>query len=233
MPWVDRLARFGVALFVSVAVASGAHSGAWPRDEGTIFFAVGGNVALSDAARRPVHYDPTVYLEYGLTQSLTVGLDGYLADAGDAGSGFAFVRYPLSFGSLGGPDSRNRLAVSLGLGATVLPNAEIDTGLRLSFHFGRGLETGWLSLDADVVRYVEAGQNQTKLSFTWGRDFTERWTAILEGQIGTGLTGDIYAKVTPSFAWHATERLTVRVGATKALTGDRGAGLMVQTWWQF
>ena len=57
-------------------------SGAWMRDKGSLFIAAGGNFWLSDGSQLPVHYDPTLYAEFGLTERLTLGLDLYTADKG-------------------------------------------------------------------------------------------------------------------------------------------------------
>jgi hypothetical protein len=51
--------------------------------------------------------------------------------------------------------------------------------------------------------------------------------------VGTGLTGDTYAKVAPSVVWEARENLQVRVGVVQALTGDLGTGLSLQSWVTF
>ncbi len=58
-----------LTLVFSLCFASLATAGAWPREKGTLFIAAGGNFLLSDGAQLPVHYDPTVYAEYGLTGS--------------------------------------------------------------------------------------------------------------------------------------------------------------------
>ena len=73
-----------LTLVFSLCFASLATAGAWPREKGTLFIAAGGNFLLSDGAQLPVHYDPTVYAEYGLTDRVTIGLDLYTADAGQA-----------------------------------------------------------------------------------------------------------------------------------------------------
>ena len=225
-----RMAVLGAALCIG---AEDARAGAWPREEGAYFIAIGGNVALSEAAQRPVHYDPTLYVEYGLTGDLTVGLDGYLADAGDAGSGYLFARYPLRFGPFGDPDGPWRLAASVGVGRTIMPSDEVQGSLRAGVHLGYGMESGWIAVDADLVQFIGTGELQGKLAGTWGVDLNARWTAIFEAQVGTGLTGDVYAKVSPSIAWHPNERWTLRIGLAHALTGDRGTGFMVQTWLEF
>ena len=56
-------------------MASIAQASAWSREGGALFIAVGGNFLLSDGAELPVHYDPTLYAEYGATETLTLGLD--------------------------------------------------------------------------------------------------------------------------------------------------------------
>ena len=223
--------RLLLALLLTLCLARPALSGAWMREEGEWFLSFGGNVALSEAAQRPVHYDPTAYLEYGLTPGLTLGLDGYVADAGDAGSVFAFARLPLATAAL---PERARLAFSLGAGATIIPTGEIEPSARLGLSFGYGLDSGWLAADAEVVQALGGSdRRQSKLDLTWGYRLGPDWTSILSAQVGTGLEGDFYAKVTPSIAWRMTERVQLRVGATHALTGDRGTGLLMQVWTTF
>ncbi|GGL69145.1 hypothetical protein [Wenxinia marina] len=209
-------------------VAGAATAGAWPRDEGEVFVSVGGNFALFNGAVRPVHYDPTIYLEYGLTDRLTLGLDGYLADAGTAGSGFAFIRWPL-----GRAEGADPVAVSLGFGAVILPDATVEPSGRLGVHWGRALDNGWLAVDAEIVQAFRADRRQTKVEASWGYRFAGGWSSILSAQAGTGLTGDFYAKVMPSVAYEWSEGITLRLGLTQALTGDHGTGLTFQTWITF
>ncbi len=203
-------------------------AGAWPREEGTTFVSFGGNVALFGGATRPVHYDPMIYVEHGLTPRLTFGIDGYTADAGTAGSLFAWIRLPWRPG-----DGGDVWAASTGLGTTLLPDGTHEATTRLGLHWGRGLETGWLALDVQGQLGVTRLSHQAKVEGTWGRKLTPQLTGLLQGQTGYGLSGDLYAKLGASVVWHATEALDLRIGLTRAMTGDRGGGLTLEGWWRF
>ncbi|MCP1167188.1 hypothetical protein [Limimaricola litoreus] len=218
-----------LCLSLILCICSGAaFAGAWPREEGTTFLSLGGNVALFDGATRPVHYDPTIYLEYGVTPRLTFGIDGYAADAGTAGSLFAWIRLPWR------PERGGDVwAVSTGLGMTLLQDGYREATTRLGLHWGRGLETGWLAVDAQGQLGVTRLSHQAKVEGTWGRDLAPRWTGLIQAQTGYGLSGDIYAKIGGSFAWQAHETFELRLGLTRALTGDRGGGLTLESWWRF
>ena len=205
-----------------------AQAGAWPREAGEVFLSFGGNVALFGGATRPVHYDPTLYLEYGLTERLTLGLDGYTADAGRAGSLFGWLRLPWRPG-----EGDDVWAVSAGLGSTLLPDGDQEATTRLGLHWGRGLHSGWLALDAQGQIGVTRLSHQAKLEGTWGARLTPRWTGLMQAQVGYGLSGDIYAKLGGAAVLHATDRIDLRLGLTRALTGDRGGGLTLETWWRF
>ena len=216
------------ALTVATLTGSTAWAGAWPREEGTYFLSLGGNVLLFGDAARPVHYDPTIYLEYGLTERLTLGLDGYTADKGEAGSLLAFARY-----TFGRTDRPSRIALSLGAGGTLVPTGGIDPTLRIGAHWGRGMDWGWIAADYSLTLGTELVELQEKVDLTLGYRVDETWTAILNAEAGLGLTQDFYAKVTPSVAYRLNERVSLRFGYTQALTGDFGGGVGFQTWIAF
>lgn len=209
-------------------LASSSHAGPWPRAEGETFLSFGGNVALIGESVRPVHYDPTLYIEYGYSDRLTIGVDGFTADRGEAGSIFAFGRWALDI-----PGSDDVWAIGAGLGTTILPNEEQDLTFRATFHWGRGLETGWLAIDAEASFGLDQNLQQTKIDATWGYRINDSWTSATQFQVGTGLTGDTYAKIAPSIIWEARDNLQLRAGLVQALTGDYGTGLSLQSWVTF
>ncbi len=219
---------FRAAGLIALLWASQASAGAWPRDEGEVFLSFGGNVALFGEAVRPVHYDPTIYAEYGLSPRLTLGLDGHTADAGEALSGFVFLRMALPYA-----DSSSALAFSTALGVTRVPDGETLPTLRLGAHWGQGLPRGWLAVDATALQTIEGTLPQTKIDMSFGHRFNDDWTGVLSGLVGTGLDGDFYAKVGPSVIYKVSESVSIRVGTIHALTGDEGSGLTVETWWTF
>lgn len=203
-------------------------AGAWPREEGAFFVAAGGNVVLFGDAARPVYYDPTLYLEYGLTPRVTVGIDGYTADKGTAGSLLGFVS--LSFGSL---DRPARTAVSVAAGATRIPTGVTEPTARLGLHWGRGLERGWMSADYTMTFGTVLDRFQEKLSLTRGHHFSDNWTGVLTAEAGLGLELDFYAKISPSLVYHFNDRFSLRGSYTQALTGDFGGAAGVQIWFRF
>jgi hypothetical protein len=205
-----------------------AHAGAWAQEQGATFLSFGGNVALFDGAVRPVHYDPTLYIEYGLTGRITVGFDGYTSDATEVVNGFVFLRFPV-----GSTEGRSRLAFSVAAGASEIPGLDIETTGRLGLHWGYGLESGWLAADATTVLGLEVGEREGKVEVTWGQELTARWTGLVQMQAGIGFSGDEYAKVTPSVMYALTESTRLRAGFVQALTGDQGSALMVEVWTQF
>ena len=213
---------------LTLSLANSADAGAWPRNEGEVFLSFGSNVALLGEAVRPVYYDPTLYLEYGLTGRVTIGVDGFTADRGDAGSLFAFARYAFDL-----PGSGDAWGVGFGVGTTIVPDGSHDMTLRTTLHWGRGLETGWLAVDAEASFGLDRNLTQTKIDATWGYRFDDTWISATQFQVGTGLTGDTYVKVAPSIIWVARDNLQVRAGLVQALSGDYGTALSLQTWVTF
>lgn len=216
------------ALCVTAFGGAAAVAGAWPREEGGVFISVGGNMILFGEAARPVYYDPTLYLEYGLTRRLTIGIDGYTADKGDAGSLLGYAR--LTFGSL---DRPARTAVSIGAGATLYPTGLTERTLRLGLHWGRGMEWGWLSADYAMTIGTTLDRFQEKLDLTAGYRVDESWSALLSAEAGLGLELDFYAKVSPSVVFDINDSVSLRATLTQALTGDHGGGAGMQVWFRF
>lgn len=224
MSWTASL--FSVLVFLFAA--STAKAGAWSREKRQTFIAVGGNFFLLDGATRPVYYDPTAYVEHGLTGRITVGVDFYMADQNQIAAMMGFVRIPI--GSIQGT---HRLALSFGLGARY--DEENGNGIlaRDGVHWGMGLENGWLAADASATTNTRDGIARPKLDLTWGHHWNDRWTSTLQLQTGQGFTGDYYAKVNPNVVYTARQDLDVSFGVIKALTGDQGLALKVETWWTF
>ena len=215
------------SVLLSVA-ASAAHGGPWPREDGTLFIAVGGNFWLSDGSQLPVHYDPTLYAEYGLTDRITLGIDLHTADKGQIISGFVFAQYPI--GPMEGP---SRYTVSLAYGYRTDAVRPDEVLMRGGIHYGRGLETGWLAVDATATYGTADHTWRPKVDATWGYNWDERWTTTLQLQTGQGFTNDIYAKISPTVIWSLNEDVRLSLGAVKGLTGDKGAGLKLETWLTF
>ena len=203
-------------------------AGAWPREEGQVFVSFGGNFLLSDGAQLPVHYDPTLYLEYGVSTELTLGLAYHKAAQDRVDAGMIFMRLP--FGPNTGAD---HFAFSLGVGARTDRDTADEALLQGGLHWGRGFDEGWFSVDYTATYGSERRSFQSKADFTWGQDLTSHWTAFFQMQIGEGLGGDFYAKANPAIVYRINERNRLSIGAIKALTGDGGSALKLELWSQF
>ncbi|SEV92363.1 hypothetical protein SAMN04488515_0249 [Cognatiyoonia koreensis] len=229
-------------LVILIALLAGqpALSGAWAREKGEWFIAFGGNFWLSDGSELPVHYDPTLYAEFGLTDRITVGLDSHLADAGRIASDFIFFTVPV-----GDLEAQNRFAVGVGFGLrrtlhtpTNLATADFsylrtEELLRGSVSWGRGYESGWYAVDASATLAVSENKWRPKADLTWGRHWNDHWTTTVQLQTGQGFTDDYYAKISPSVIYHWNDYFSISVGAVQGLTGDKGAGMKLETWITF
>lgn len=220
-----RVLPFLVSL---VACGTSADAGAWARDKGTLFIAAGGNFLLSDGAELPVYYDPTVYAEYGLTDRVTLGLDLYTADKGRIASAFAFAAVPV-----GSITQANRAMISLGYGYRLNPDTTTEALMRLGVSFGRGMDRGWLAADVSATIGTIDTTWRPKADFTWGRNWSDRWTTTMQLQTGVGFFDDTYAKVSPTVIYSVSDRFKINLGAVKALTGDGGSALKLETWLTF
>ncbi|WP_373635174.1 hypothetical protein [Yoonia sp. SS1-5] len=217
-----------MTILVMAGLAQMAQAGAWPREKGQVFIASGGNFLLSDGAELPVHYDPTFYAEYGLSDRLTVGLDYHTADRGRINTGFVFARFPLDITT--GP---NRLAAGFALGARVDEFNPVERLLRGSLSWGRGLENGWLSIDASATYGTIDQMYRPKADFTWGMNVNDRWTTAAQLQTGQGFNDDYYAKINPSISYRINDHYRVSLGLVKALTGDEGGAIKLDLWSTF
>lgn len=205
-----------------------AQAGAWTRAEGELFIAAGGNFLLSEGAQLPVHYDPTLYAEYGMSERVTLGLDLHTADAGRIGSLFLFASFPI-----GDLKAQNKFAASLALGVRADAFREPETLMRGGISWGRGIENGWLAIDATATFGTLDNTFRPKVDATWGYNWTDKWTTTVQLQTGQGFTNDYYAKIAPSLVYDLRENIKVHLGAVHALTGDRGSALKFETWLTF
>lgn len=216
--------RFIFIIFLTLTTHP-AFAGAWAREKGQAFIASGGNLILSDGAQLPVHYDPTFYLEYGLSDLLTVGIDYHTADQGRIDTVFVFARFPL-----GDTNARDRYAASLAFGARIDEFNPLEKLVQGGVSWGRGLDHGWLSIDYSAT-YGDIDQVfRSKADFTWGYNFNDRWTTTLQLQTGEGFNDDLYAKISPSILYQVNDRYRIGLGAVQALTGDNGSALKIDVW---
>lgn len=215
-----RVPAVCLASLLCLCAASASHGGAWPREDGTVFASLGTEFFAGEG------FAPSVYLEYGLTPRLTIGADAWLSGDRAEGAGFAFARLPLS-----DPGGSSQVAAGLGFGV-LLDDAGPAPAVRATLHWGRGLESGWLALDAELVARPGHDGRAAKLDATWGRRLAREWSAILLFTAGADGDGETYGSVTPSITWQASDRTTLRLGLTRRLSAPE-TGLAAQLWLTF
>lgn len=221
------LNTFGLLTILMLCTTT-AHAGAWMREKEEYFIAAGGNFLLSEGAQLPVHYDPTLYLEYGFSEKLTLGIDLHVGDAGRVQTGFIFGSFPI--GELTG---QQKLSANLGFGVRTKQSAQSDALMRAGLSWGLGLDHGWWSVDAAAIFSKNDQKFRPKIDLTGGHRLSDKWEMSVQIQTGQGVSDDYYAKIVPSATYNLRDNIKLHLGAAQALTGDRGAGLKFQTWITF
>ncbi|MBS1304035.1 hypothetical protein [Loktanella sp. SALINAS62] len=208
-----------------LCICNAVAAGPWARQQDQTFIAIGGNFLLSEGAELPVHYDPTLYVEYGLRPELTLGFDFHSANKGDILSGFTFARIPL-----GDPENALKTAAALGVGFRRNSDTTEELLIRPGFSLGQSLPSGWLAFDGTVTYGAIDSKWRPKADFTWGQSWSPRWTTTFQVQTGMGFSDDHYAKVSPTMIYTANDRFKINFGAVRGLTGDKGSALKLETW---
>jgi len=219
--------RHAVPLALSLCLASPAQAGPWLRDADDVFLSFGGNIALRDGTERPVHHDPALFLEWGLTERLTVAAALHSSDAGlqDGAELHALTALPL-------PEGWGTASLSFGVVWRNDPEAEslmLATGLA----YGHGWPEGWASVELRVLNDPKTGAVEGKLDLTYGVHLSPDWSAMVQVQTGHGADITSYARLHPAAIYRLTDNLRVTGGVMQALTGDRGTGLQLGLWLEF
>ena len=228
-----------LALLVLATLPDPAQSGAWPREKGGVFLSWSSTVSvLSDTG---YEVDNSLYAEYGLTSRMTVGFDGYLGATGNVSEGFVFLLLPV-----GKTDQRARMALTFAMGQKSIPNPWGTTTkqslAKIGLSWGRGLDHGWLAIDAYATAVVHTslqvpGQSGPEFSadFTWGQKPSDRLMLIWQLQAGKPSNGLAYVKFAPSLVWSigATKSTQIELGLIKGLTGDESQSLKLGFWKSF
>lgn len=222
-----RLALLTVLVW---AIGVGAQAGPWLREKGDVFLSFGQNLALTDGAHLPVHVDPNLYAEWGMSERMTLAFSAFSGDAGREKTveiwGIRALPLP--------KDSPHRMTVSFGMAARQIDGQPGTEPLMMAgVSWGRGIQDGWLTTEAQVAFRPESDRMEGKVDFTWGRRLGDRWTGYFMVTAGEGHTGDFYAKVSPNAILEVSDKVRLSMGLTQALTGDLGTGLTLSAWLDF
>lgn len=227
-----------LVFLVLMVLPATAQAGAWLREKGTLFLSWSNSISTNPQSLYAT--GTSLYVEYGLTPRLTVGVDGYLGPKGSASEAYLFMRFPL-----GSQDRPARMALTFGLGGKSIPNpwgTTTEQGMaKVGLSWGRGLKKGWLAVDAFAVSVIKSSifvPNQAgtsyNIDFTYGQKPSDRLMLIWQLQTGKTTNGPTYVKFAPSLVW-AFEggKTSVEVGLIKGLTGDKTQSVKLGIWKSF
>ncbi|PUB18602.1 hypothetical protein [Yoonia sediminilitoris] len=211
--------------FFLLGLATSADAGAWNREKGQLFVSSGLNLWASDWGYVPNYYDTTIYGEYGLTDRVTLGFDYFTADRDNSHTAVGFAQFPL-----GDVTGANRYAASLGFGLERDQDDDIDYLMRGGLSWGRGLQSGWLGIDASATTRTSDRTYRPKVDFTWGHNLSDAWTTMVQLQTGEGKDGTRFAKLNPTVIYSLTDNARVNLGLVEPITGPEESSLRIGVW---
>lgn len=164
-----------LAILMTLCAVPTAQAGAWLKEKGQSFASI--TVGTNRASEVTLSY----YLEYGLTEKTTVGLDiGGYTNRMDAKNGYAAVFMRRSLFASDGP---HKYAYELGFGGLYQDDMMLPTvkaGLSWGYGFSHSAGNGWLNVEATYIYEPTLGQKIAKLDGTLGVDLTDLTTGIFE-----------------------------------------------------
>jgi hypothetical protein len=222
--------RGAIACIIAAAAslaAGQAPAGAWPREAGSLFATATMRLGWPQdittwTSTEPAQVYRTIYLEYGLTDRVTLGLDLGRAVSG-ADKTIAFVQYPLR-----DRDTGAKVTAQLGFG-TVAGAQVVRPGLSV----GWGLPRGWLSFDAVAELARGRAAADYKLDATWGRNLPGERKLIVQLQTGDTATDPPFARLAPSIVTPLYTGVKLESGLSWGLSGDTSMGVTLGLWAEF
>lgn len=212
-------------LFLALFLPGPCLAGAWPREAGATYLSY--TLTLEDPrdSGRAVGHG-ALFLEYGLTERLTLGIDAGTDDFGKTRL-VAFAVLPLSPAS-----GATKVSAEIGLGqvdgrAVVRPGLSVGRGFAL---FGR---QGWISLDSTVALQIDAGKSTIETDLTFGIGVAARSRFILQLQQGGPFDDSDYLRLVPSMVFERGPGRHLEIGVTAGLKSAADAGLKVAVWREF
>jgi len=211
-----------------------AQAGAWPRDKGAVFLSLS-----QDVARRPgggLSSTQSLYLEYGVTETLTFGVK-----ANRNADGLTFDVLSFTRMSLGNPDAANKFAVELALGGRWNILTGYEAVVQPALHWGRGftapaaisfLGNGWMGVEASLGHGFFTQQTWAKADFTLGFTPADETHLILQLRSHHDRFGSSYS-VAPSFVRRFSRALKLEIGGLWHLSGNEPPRLRAATWIEF
>lgn len=213
------------SLLLLLASTGTSLAGPWPRGEGNAF----GMISLQVTAPNfdgPASYYFSNYLEYGLTQNLTIGADVGHSVSGES-KAIVFLKHPLL-------QWENTHYVSAELGFGQIGN---DIVVRPGLSYGRGFSnvdsSGWLTVDMLFEHHIGKDRTDVKADITYGRNHSGGFKSMLQIQTGKQIGDPSFFRIAPSFALPMGKSTHLELGASVALRGNSEYGLKLGFWKEF
>ncbi|MGC1506106.1 MAG: hypothetical protein WA782_18455 [Sulfitobacter sp.] len=219
---------FAISYIAWQFLASAAHAGAWLREEGTGFVSLGfGATQFSETTN-------AFYIEYGLSDKTTIGLDvSAFTNALNVRNGFGnlFLRR-----AIGPTDRPNKWAYEVGIGGLWGNEMQLPT-VKTSVSWGREFQLnerdGWVNVDAGFIYEPTQGENVTKLDATLGVKFGAITTGLLEVTVSSQ-NSDTYGAFEPSVLIRPKDsNFNVKVGAQIPFDEQDKTALKLGVWHTF
>jgi len=215
-----------VRLFLVFLVLSGpAFAGAWPRGAGKGFATASTRLLASDPAG-PVYRYSTLYLEYGLNDRLTLGLDAGRGVSGDS-KVIAFLRFPII-----APRRGTYWAAELGLGQ-IAGETTLRPGISYGRGFSAGQRSGWIAIDTLAEFRVASKRTDLKADVTIGLNYSDRVKGILQLQTGVSSGDPSFLRLAPSVIIRTSQNSNIEFGLNAGLLGDKTLGVTFGFWRDF
>jgi hypothetical protein len=205
-----------------------AEAGAWLKEKGTGF------ASLSFGAFQNDQTSTAIFVEYGLSDTTTIGIDinAFVArsDVGDA-FGVAFLRR-----SLGPTDRNSRFSYEVGVGA-FWDDEQLLPAVKSAVSWGRGIQfgdrSGWMNVDAAYIVEPTLKNHTAKLDATAGLNFTPVTTGILELNLSQQ-DSDFFSAVEPSVLIKPkSSAFQIKLGARIPMDEGDSTALKLGIWRSF
>ncbi|WP_323766438.1 hypothetical protein [Marinovum sp.] len=218
-----------LAVMFMFCAATMASAGAWPRDKGAGFLASSTQISGFGQGCRieALSIFNNLYLEYGLTRSLTLGLD-IGQSVGDDPNYRLFLRAPVI----------HRQGKYLSLEASLGQVGDLSyTALGLSFGrgFTLGAASGWFGLDTRRVQAEGPGAEylrQSKVDVTAGLTFPGGVKAMAQ-VFHTRVGETLYTSLAPSVVVPLGKRSHLQGGLLFDLQSPALPGVKLGLWQEF
>lgn len=216
------------ALILFIASTHVAQAGAWLRDKGSGF----ASTSVSTTSDREL--STSIYLEYGLTETRTLGADisyGIDRTSVQEGSGIIFLRVPLGLSN-----DTHKWAAHFGLGARYIDGFFLPAA-EAGISWGRGMKIGenwgWINVDSSFNQPKSPAEPRIKLDGTFGLGLTDR-TKVMVQMYNTFQDGDVFSKFAPSVLFSlGKSKMTLQLGGEVALAGGGAPMIKLAIWHEF